>query len=131
MLKYQSKEMPCIKASCFGFEFENEAGVKKTFSFKKWKDVCMNVESFEHYKTQVLDYSLDLAELCLDQLITLLWSVGKEKRKRKHLFLTNIQLAAMTIIITITKYKQSMKDVALCADTHEEDLKYCGILTAA
>ena len=48
MLKYQSKEMPCIKASCFGFEFENEAGVKKTFSFKKWKDVCMNVESFEH-----------------------------------------------------------------------------------
>ena len=66
MLKYQCKEMPCIKASCFGFEFENEAGVKKTFSFKKWKDVCMNVESFEHCKTQVLDCFLDLAELCLD-----------------------------------------------------------------
>lgn len=68
MLKYQSKEMPCIKASCFGFEFENEAGVKKTCSFKKWKDVCMNVESFEHCKTQALDCFLDLAELCLDQL---------------------------------------------------------------
>ncbi|XP_020611575.1 probable ATP-dependent RNA helicase DDX58 [Orbicella faveolata] len=66
MLKYQSKEMPCIKASCFGFEFENEAGVKTTLSFKKWKDVRMNVESFEHCQTQVLDCFLDLAELCLD-----------------------------------------------------------------
>ena len=66
MLKYQSKEMPCIKASCFGFEFENEAGVKTTFSFKKWKDVRMNIEGFGHCETQVLDCFLDLAELCLD-----------------------------------------------------------------
>lgn len=65
MLKYQSKEMPCIKACYFGFEFENEAGVITTFSFKKWKDVRMNVEDFEHCKIQVLADCFS-AELCLD-----------------------------------------------------------------
>lgn len=66
MLKYQSKEMPCIKASCFGFEFEDDLGVKTTFSFKKWKDVRFNVEDFDHCQTQVLDCCLGLPELCLD-----------------------------------------------------------------
>ncbi|XP_078354158.1 ATP-dependent RNA helicase DHX58-like isoform X2 [Oculina patagonica] len=66
MLKYQSKEMPCIKASCFGFEFEDDLGVKTTFSFKKWKDVRFSVEDFDHCQTQVLDCCLGLPELCLD-----------------------------------------------------------------
>ena len=66
MLKYQSKDMPCIKASSFGFEFEDEDGLKTTVSFKKWKNVLFNVEDFDLCETQVVDCCLDLPELCLD-----------------------------------------------------------------
>jgi len=66
MLRYQSKEMPCIKASCFGFEFEHESGASETFSFKKWKDARFHVEDFDLCEKQVLDCFLDLPELCLD-----------------------------------------------------------------
>lgn len=66
MLKYKSKELPCIKASCFGFEFEEEDGGTKTFSFKKWKDVLFNVMGFDPSETQTEFGSLDIPELSLD-----------------------------------------------------------------
>ena len=66
MLKYQSKEMPCIKASCFGFEFEDESGIKTKLSFKKWKDVRFHVEDFDLCEAQVIDCHLDVPELRLD-----------------------------------------------------------------
>ena len=66
MLKYQSKEMPCIKASCFAFEFEDESGIKRKLSFRKWKDVQFHVEDYDLYEAQVIDCFLDLPELCLD-----------------------------------------------------------------
>lgn len=111
--------MPCIKACCFGFEFENEAGVITTFSFKKWKDVRMNVEDFEHCKIQVLDCFS--AELCLDQVSAACREGGKTKESM--FFLIIIQLAAMTIIITIYEsiYEIKIDAAALC--THKEELK--------
>lgn len=66
MLKYQSKELPCIKASFFGFEFEEEDGGTKTFSFRKWKDVLFNVKGFDPSETQTEFGSLDIPELSLD-----------------------------------------------------------------
>lgn len=66
MLKYKSKELPCIKASCFGFEFEEEDGSTKTFSFRKWKDVLFNVKGFDPSETQTEFGSLDIPELSLD-----------------------------------------------------------------
>lgn len=67
MLKYQRKELPCIKASFFGFEFEEEDGGTKTFSFRKWKDVLFNVKGFDPSETQTEFGSLDIPELSLDQ----------------------------------------------------------------
>lgn len=66
MLKYQSKELPCIKASCFGFEFEDEDGVTTSFSFRKWKDVLFHVKGFDLSETLAVDGSLDFPELSLD-----------------------------------------------------------------
>ena len=67
MLKYKSREMPCIKASFFVFQFE-KSGVKTSLSFKKWKDVPFHVEDFDlsNHEEQVMDCFLDLPELCLD-----------------------------------------------------------------
>lgn len=68
MLKYKSREMPCIKASFFVFQFEDKSGVKTSLSFKKWKDVPFHVEDFDlsNHEEQVMDCFLDLPELCLD-----------------------------------------------------------------
>ena len=68
MLKYKSREMPCIKASFFVFQFEDKSGVKTSLSFKKWKDVPFHVEDFDlsNHEEQVMDFFLDLPELCLD-----------------------------------------------------------------
>lgn len=63
MLKYQSKEMPCIKASCFAFEFEDDV---ETRSFKKWKQVPFHVEDFDPCEDQDLECCLDIPELSLD-----------------------------------------------------------------
>ncbi|CAH3035189.1 unnamed protein product [Porites lobata] len=67
MLKYKSREMPCIKASFFVFQFD-KSGVKTSLSFKKWKDVPFHVEDFDlsNHEEQVMDCFLDLPELCLD-----------------------------------------------------------------
>lgn len=66
MLRYQSKEMPCIKASCFAFEFQDETGAIEKCTFKKWKHVRFHVEDFDLCEEQALDCYLELPELCLD-----------------------------------------------------------------
>ena len=66
MLRYQSKEMPCIKASFFVFEFEDDSGVVETLSFKKWKQVPFHVEDFDLCEDQDLECCLDIPELSLD-----------------------------------------------------------------
>lgn len=66
MLKYQSQEKPCIKASSFAFEFEDEVGIKTTQCVKKWKDVTFHVKDFDDCEDQVQECWMDIAELSLD-----------------------------------------------------------------
>ena len=68
MLRYQSLEKPCIKASSFAFETEDEAGRKSTSCPKKWKDTKFHVQAFDLCKDQVQECIswMDLSELSLD-----------------------------------------------------------------
>lgn len=68
MLRYQSFEKPCIKASSFAFETEDEAGKKITSCPKKWKDTKFHVQAFDLCKDQVQECIswMDLSELSLD-----------------------------------------------------------------
>ena len=52
MLKYKAKEMPCIKASSFAFEFVDEEGHLRRRPYRKWKLVPLTVEDFDLCETQ-------------------------------------------------------------------------------